>query len=120
MWMLGGVGAFSLCITGRKIEHNYSAFKKNLTASATRSEHPPCRREKIKLSKKLDGDIGCKDKSSPWDCIGFLDGGCIGSTVSRNIGIKLTVILYTYIDHHEGAPKQKQNKAHGKPNTYLV
>ena len=33
-------------------------------------------------SKRLGGIIGCKDKTSSWYLIGFLDGSNIGSTVS--------------------------------------
>ena len=34
-----------------------------------------------KMSKRLGGDIGRKNKNSPWHIIGFPDGSSIGSTV---------------------------------------
>ena len=56
----------------------YSSLKKNLNASRP-SEHPSVRGEK--MSKRLGGIIGCKDKTSSWHLNGFPDGGNIGSTV---------------------------------------
>ena len=63
-----------------------------------------------KMSKRLGGIIGCKDKTSSWHLIGFLDGSNIGSTV-HHVGEKPTVILYTYINRHAGTtskPKPKE------------
>ena len=70
-------------------------FKKNLNASRP-SEHPLVRG---KMSTRLGGIIDCKDKTSSWHLIGFLDGSSLGLIVSH-IGEKPTVILYTYITRH--------------------
>ena len=53
--------------------------------------------------------LGRKYKTSSWYLNGFPDGRNIGSRV--NVGEKLTVILYTYIDRHVGTPNIKQNKS---------
>ena len=57
----------------------WDGLKKNLNASKP-SEHSPD--EGGKVSKRLGGIIGCKDKTSSWHLIGFPDGRNIGSTVS--------------------------------------
>ena len=67
------------------ITHDYSSIfkvylKKNLNASRP-SEHSPVRGG---MSKRLDGIIGCKYKTSLWNLNGFSDGinsNNIGSTV---------------------------------------
>ena len=40
-----------------------------------------CSSQGGKLSKRLGGNMGCKDKTSSWHLIGFSDGSNIGSTV---------------------------------------
>ena len=55
----------------------YSILKKHLNTSRP-SEHPPVRG---KMSKRLGGIMGCKDKTSSWHLNGFPDGSKIGSTV---------------------------------------
>ena len=52
-------------------------FKKNMNAPRP-SEHLLVRG---KISKRLGGIIGCKDKTSSWHLNGFPDGSNIGSTV---------------------------------------
>ena len=52
-------------------------LKKNLNESRP-SEHP---KQGEKMSKRLGGIIGCKDKTSSWDLNGFPNGSNIGSTV---------------------------------------
>ena len=51
--------------------------KKNLNAPRP-SEHPPLSGKK--MSKRLGGVIGCKDKNSSWHLIRFPNGSNIGST----------------------------------------
>ena len=49
----------------------------------------------------------CKDKRSCWDLIGFPNG--------RNIGEKLTVILYShYINAHSSKPSQRHQPVHAE------
>ena len=62
-----------------------------------------------KMSKRLGGIIGCKDKTSSWHLIGFPDGSNIGSTL-HHVGEKPTVILYTYINRHAGTPSKPKPK----------
>ena len=79
-------------------------LKKNMNASRP-SEHSPVRG---KMSKRLGGIIGCKDKTSSWHLNGFSDGSNIGS---YNVGEKpATVILYTYINRHAGTPNRTKQK----------
>ena len=40
-------------------------------------EYPPNRR---KVSKRLGGNTGCRDKNSSWHLIGFPNGSGMGST----------------------------------------
>ena len=44
--------------------------------------------------------IGFKDKASTWYLNGFPDGIIVTLGQQYNVGEKLTVILYTYINHH--------------------
>ena len=60
-------------------------FKEKSERIQTFSEHPPVvvrSGQGGKMSKRLGRIIGCKDKTSSWYLIGFLDGSNIGSTVS--------------------------------------
>ena len=60
------------------------------------------------MSKRLGGIIGCKDKTSSWHLIGFLDGSNLGQLY--HVGEKPTVILYTSINRHEGTPSKTKKK----------
>ena len=53
-------------------------LKKNLNVSRP-FEYPPVRGEK--MSRRLGGIIGCKDKTFSWHLNGFPDGSNIGSTL---------------------------------------
>ena len=53
------------------------SFKKSLNASKP-SNLPP---DRGKMSKRLGGIVGCKDKTFSWHLIGFPDGSNVGSTV---------------------------------------
>ena len=57
-----------------------------------------------KMSKYLDGIIGCKYK--PLN--GFPDGSTIGSTVQYRGDP--TIMLYAYINHHAGTPDNSKTK----------
>ena len=73
------------------------------------SHHPPNQREK--LSKRLCGNLTCKDKNFSWLLIGFPYGISIGSTLC-DVGEKPTVILYTYINrHHDAGTPEKQRQS---------
>ena len=49
------------------------------------------------MSKRLDGIIACKDKTSSWRLIGLPDGSNIVS--KYNVGEKPNLILYRYFRH---------------------
>ena len=53
-------------------------LKKNMNASIDLLSIP---QSEGKMSKRLGGIIGCKDKASSWHLNGFSDGSNIGSTV---------------------------------------
>ena len=78
------------------------SLKKNQNAPRP-SEHPPVRGGK--MSKRLGGIKGCKNKTSS----GHLNGSPMEITLSQqyNVGEKPTVILYTYIIHHAAAPEKQ-------------
>ena len=71
------------------------------------SEHPPVRGGN--MSKRLGEVIGCKDKTSLWHSIGYLDGSNIGSTVSWGE-------IHHHIVHFHESPCRdtKQNKDKGQ------
>ena len=56
----------------------------------------------------LGGIIGCKHKTSSWHLNGFLDGSPTGQ--QYNTGEKPTIMLYTYINRHEGTPDENKQK----------
>ena len=64
------------------------------------------------MSKRLGGIIGCKDKTSSWPLIEFLDDGIIVTLGQQyHVEEKSTVILYTYnIDRHAGTPNRTKTK----------
>ena len=65
------------------------------------------------MSKRLGGNLGCKDKTSSWHSIGFLNGSNIGSTFScRGETHRYTVHLHQspYRD-----TKQNREKGHDQP-----
>ena len=78
-------------------------LKKILDASRS-SEHPPVRgKSGGKMSKRLDGIMACKYKTSSLHLNGFPNGSnIIGSTV------KPTVVLYTYINRRAGTPDKNK------------
>ena len=80
-------------------------LKKNQNAPRP-SEHSPVRGKN--LSKRLGGIKGCKYKTSSWHLNGFPYIGTIGQ--QYNIGEKPTVILYSYINRHAGAPEKQQRQ----------
>ena len=59
------------------------------------------------MSKRLGGIIGCKFKTSSWHLNGFPDGSNM-SQEYNNIGEKPTVMLYIYINRHEGTPDKNK------------
>ena len=66
------------------------------------------------MSKRLDGIVGCKDKTSSWHLIGFPDGSNIGSTVSyRGETHRYTVHLLTLMamQGHQTSHRQKTRRA---------
>ena len=75
------------------------------------SEHPPVRGEKCQ-NVTVGSQAGCKYKTSSWHLNGLPDGNNIGSAV-YNVGEKLTVILWTYINCHAG-PHQVSSKISGR------
>ena len=81
-------------------------LKKNMNASRP-SEHPSVRGKK--MSKRLGGIIGCKNKTSSWHLNGFPVGSNIGST-EYNTGEKPSVMLYTYVNRHAGTPDKNKTK----------
>ena len=101
--MVDGDAGRALCRTSfyyrdinQKIKFCY-CLKKSQNASKP-SEHPPDRGGG--MSKRLGGNIGCKDKTSSWHIIGF------------PVGEKPNVILYIYynIDRHAGTPSKTKTK----------
>ena len=82
-------------------------LKKILNASIDLLSIPQSGEE---MPKRLDRIIGCNYKTSSWHLNGFPDGSNIRSTVYCNTGEKPTVMLYTYIKRHAGAPDQNKNK----------
>ena len=62
------------------------------------------------MSKRLGGNIDCKeDKTSSWHVIGFPD--CSGIAQQYNVGVKPTVILFTYcISRHAKTPAKTKTK----------
>ena len=62
------------------------------------------------MSKRLGGIIGCQDKISSWYLIGFPDGSNIVGSQQYHVGEKPTVILYSYINRHAGAPNKTKTK----------
>ena len=59
------------------------------------------------MSKRLDGIIGCKDKTSSW----HLTSSSMVVTLGHryNVGEKPAVILYTYINRHAGYETKSKN-----------
>ena len=62
------------------------------------------------MSKRLDGIIGCKYKTSSWHLNEFPDDGVVTLVQQSYAGEKLTVMLHTYTNRYAGTPdKTKQN-----------
>ena len=66
--------------------------KQNLNASRPSQQHLAGG----KISKRLDGIIGCKDKTSSWHLNGFPDGSNVGSAVV--VGCLIKRKIRTHLD----------------------